>query len=96
MIGEQFAGGTNGKARVSLGDTSSDRFPRSRIIGHGRAITRVLAEAEHVAQTDATVLLLGETGTGKELLARVIHDRSSRRERAMVKVNCAALPSTLV
>ena len=66
------------------------------IIGQGPAINRVLRQAEQVAGTDATVLLLGETGTGKELLARAIHNLSPRRGRAMVKVNCAALPGTLV
>jgi PAS domain S-box-containing protein len=67
-----------------------------QIIGQGRAINRVLCQAEQVAGTDATVLLLGETGTGKELLATAIHNLSPRRERAMVKVNCGALPVTLV
>jgi PAS domain S-box-containing protein len=66
------------------------------IIGQGAAINRVLRQAEQVAGTDATVLLLGETGTGKELLASAIHNLSPRRSRAMVKVNCAALPGTLV
>jgi transcriptional regulator with GAF, ATPase, and Fis domain len=56
----------------------------------------VLIQAEQVAPTDATVLLLGQTGTGKELLARTIHFLSARRDRAMVTVNCAALPPTLI
>jgi formate hydrogenlyase transcriptional activator len=66
------------------------------IIGQGPAISRVLRQAEQVAGTDATVLLLGETGTGKELLATAIHNLSPRRERTMVRVNCGALPGTLV
>ncbi|WP_027715398.1 sigma 54-interacting transcriptional regulator [Desulfuromonas sp. TF] len=66
------------------------------IIGQSVAIRKVLLQVEQVANTDATVLLLGETGTGKELLARAIHNLSGRRARAMIKLNCAALPSTLI
>ena len=57
---------------------------------------KVLTEAEQVAGTDSTVLLLGETGTGKELLARAIHSMSLRKDRPLVTVNCAALPPTLI
>jgi PAS domain S-box-containing protein len=66
------------------------------IVGRSEAIRKVLSKAEQVAKTDSTVLILGETGTGKELLARAIHDLSNRKGRPMVKVNCAALPSTLI
>jgi formate hydrogenlyase transcriptional activator len=66
------------------------------VVGQSQAIRRVLMKAEQVAPTDSTVLLLGETGTGKELIARAIHRYSKRRDRLMVKVNCAALPATLV
>ena len=66
------------------------------IVGNSEAIRRVLKQAEQVGPTDSTVLLLGETGTGKELLARSLHDLSRRRARSMVKVNCAALPASLV
>jgi transcriptional regulator with GAF, ATPase, and Fis domain len=66
------------------------------IVGRSPAIQTVLARVAQVAPTPTTVLLLGETGTGKELLARAIHDRSPRRERTLVKVNCAALPPTLI
>jgi formate hydrogenlyase transcriptional activator len=66
------------------------------IVGESPALRRVLFQAEQVAPTDATVLLLGETGTGKELLARAIHFRSHRRARTLITVNCAALTSTLV
>jgi transcriptional regulator with GAF, ATPase, and Fis domain len=69
---------------------------RSEIIGNSEAIGEVLEQVEQVAGTDSTVLLLGETGTGKELFANVIHDLSPCRERAMIMVNCAAMPSTLV
>jgi len=66
------------------------------IVGRSPAIQTVLARVAQVAPTPTTVLLLGETGTGKELLAHAIHDRSPRRLRTLVKVNCAALPPTLI
>jgi len=66
------------------------------IVGQSSALRRVLEEVETVAPTDSTVLLLGETGTGKELIARAIHDRGRRRERALVKLNCSAIPSGLL
>jgi transcriptional regulator with GAF, ATPase, and Fis domain len=72
------------------------RYEHGQIIGQSQAIQRVLAEVEQVAGTPATVLLLGETGTGKELLATAIHDLSARRDRPLVRVNCAALPAALV
>ncbi|OGB91231.1 MAG: hypothetical protein A2Z31_07290 [candidate division NC10 bacterium RBG_16_65_8] len=68
----------------------------SDIVGNSPALKRVLSQVDHVAPTDATTLLLGETGTGKELLAHLIHRRSRRKDRAMVKLNCAALPPTLI
>jgi transcriptional regulator with GAF, ATPase, and Fis domain len=66
------------------------------IVGRSAALGRVLSQIEQVAPTDSPVLLLGETGTGKDLVARALHDRSRRRERPMVSVNCAALPPTLI
>jgi formate hydrogenlyase transcriptional activator len=66
------------------------------IIGESDALKYVLNRVEQVAKTDATVLLLGETGVGKELIARAIHEKSSRSDAPYVKVNCAALPETLV
>lgn len=65
------------------------------IIGRGVAIQTVLEQTELVAPTDASVLIVGESGTGKELVARAIHDRSRRRERPLVKVNCGAIPREL-
>ncbi len=66
------------------------------IVGESHALKRVLKQVETVAPTDATVLILGETGTGKELIARAIHSLSGRRERTFVKLNCAAIPSGLL
>jgi len=66
------------------------------IVGQSPAMKRILAEAEQVAITDSTVLILGETGTGKEMLARAIHKISTRKDRTMVIINCASLPPTLI
>lgn len=66
------------------------------IIGKSQAIQAVLEKVKSVAQTGATVLIVGETGTGKELIARAVHDYSHRKHRPLIKVNCAALPSGLV
>ncbi len=66
------------------------------IIGESRALKRVLKQVETVAREEATVLILGETGTGKELIARAIHELSPRRERTFVKLNCSAIPSGLL
>ena len=73
---------------------SDSRF--SEIIGTSAALRRVLQAVETVAPTDATVLLLGETGTGKEVIARAIHTLSRRSAQAFVKLNCAAIPTGLL
>ncbi len=66
------------------------------IVGSSRPLRRVLAQVAKVAPTDSTVLIFGETGTGKELIARAIHKRSKRAERAFIAVNCAAIPPSLI
>src|SRR5207244_5083924 len=66
------------------------------IVGESTVLRRVLKQVEAVAPTDSTVLILGETGTGKELIARALHDLSPRRERTFVKLNCAAIPTGLI
>jgi formate hydrogenlyase transcriptional activator len=67
-----------------------------QIIGNSTALKHVLQQVETVATSDSTVLLLGETGTGKELIARAIHDQSRRKQRTLVKLNCAAIPTGLL
>lgn len=66
------------------------------IVGSSPALQHVLAQVAKVAKTDSTVLILGETGTGKELIARAIHKRSQRSSRAFIRVNCAAIPQSLI
>jgi formate hydrogenlyase transcriptional activator len=66
------------------------------IVGESATLRRVLKQVEAVAPTDSTVLILGETGTGKELIARALHDLSPRRERTFVELNCAAIPTGLL
>jgi len=66
------------------------------IVGSSEALRKVLRQVTKVAPADSTVLLLGETGTGKELIARAIHKRSNRAERAFIAVNCAAIPPSLI
>src|SRR5262249_35244213 len=66
------------------------------IIGASTGLQAVLSRASKVAASDSTILITGETGTGKELIARTIHKRSARAERAFVSVNCAAIPQSLI
>jgi formate hydrogenlyase transcriptional activator len=71
-------------------------FKDNELIGKGHTFRAVLQQVEHVAPTDSTVLILGETGTGKGMIAHKIHQLSGRKDRPLVNVNCAALPATLI
>ncbi|MFO1475322.1 MAG: sigma 54-interacting transcriptional regulator [Verrucomicrobiota bacterium] len=89
------------KARLEAQNTYLQEEIRSEhnfgeIVGSSPALLEVLRQVEQIARIDSTVLILGETGTGKELIARAIHDRSPRRHRALVKVNCGAISAGLV
>lgn len=68
----------------------------NEITGNSKALNNVLTKVEQVVPTTATVLIQGETGVGKELIARAIHNRSDRKKRTLIKVNCASLPENLV
>jgi formate hydrogenlyase transcriptional activator len=82
--------------RLYLGPENNPEYRLEGIIGQSPAIQKVLEQVAIVAPTDATVLLHGETGTGKELVAHAIHNLSSRSERTFVRMNCAAIPSGLL
>jgi PAS domain S-box-containing protein len=84
------------RENVQLREVIESEHVDERIVGESQAIRRVLAEIETVAATDATVLISGETGTGKELVARMVHRLSRQAERPLVTVNCAALASSLI
>ncbi len=73
-----------------------EQFGNYGIIGRSRPMQDIIDRAERVAQTKSTVLITGETGTGKELVARAIHNRSAQRDMPLIKVNCAAIPETLL
>jgi len=89
-------GTLDGRNRVRSEEQVKDEAAFNGIIGSSPALKFVLADVERVAPTDSTVLILGETGTGKELIARAIHNLSARRGRPFVKVNCAAIPFDLL
>ena len=87
------------RARTGLRYLLSERdaeFDHYGIIGRSRPIRDVITRAEMVAESKSTILVTGETGTGKELVARAIHARSAQRNMPMIKVNCAAIPETLL
>src|SRR5260370_3050363 len=85
-------------AVATFGPVDQDRIPRrfEQIIGNSPALESVLEQVEQVAPTDSTVLIQGETGTGKELIARALHNLSSRCGRPFIKLNCAAIPFDLL
>ncbi len=82
--------------RLYLEEEIRTEYNFEEIIGNSSTLKRVLQEVETVAATDSTVLIYGETGTGKELIARAIHNLSPRRERTLVRVNCGAIPTGLL
>ena len=84
------------REKLYLEDEIRTEYNFEEIIGESAMLKRVLRQVETVAPTDSTVLIQGETGTGKELIARAIHNLSNRRERTFVKINCAAIPSGLL
>src|SRR5262245_7529814 len=84
------------KENLALREEIDQASMFEEIVGTSSALQRVLSNVAKVAPTDSTVLITGETGTGKELIARAIHKRSQRSERAFVTVNCAALPPSLI
>src|SRR6516165_6425534 len=84
------------KDELSLEEETRSEAEFEGIVGQSAALRQVLEQVETVAATDSTVLLLGETGTGKELIARALHLRSHRKARPLVKLNCAAIPSGLL
>lgn len=84
------------KDNVYLREEVKLLYEHGEIVGESEAIRRILVKAEQVAPTESTVLILGETGTGKDLLARAIHAMSKRSDRPLVTVNCASLPPSLI
>src|SRR5271165_1887284 len=97
LAGTSFPGVSRIEAdRFYLEPEISSEHGFEDIVGKSPAVRKVLEQAAIVAPTDSTVLLHGETGTGKELIARAIHNLSSRRERTFVRMNCAAIPSGLL
>jgi formate hydrogenlyase transcriptional activator len=82
--------------KLYLEDEIRTEFNFEEIVGESAALRGILQQVETVAGTDSTVLILGETGTGKELIARAIHNMSARRERTFVKLNCSAIPTGLL
>jgi len=84
------------KEKLYLEEEIQTAYNFEEIVGDSRALKLLLKEIQTVAATDSTVLILGETGSGKELIARALHNLSNRRERTFVKLNCAAIPTGLL
>jgi formate hydrogenlyase transcriptional activator len=84
------------KENIALKEEIDQASMFEEIVGSSEPLRRVLAHVARVARTDSTVLITGETGTGKELVARAIHKRSSRSGRAFIRVNCGAIPQSLI
>jgi formate hydrogenlyase transcriptional activator len=84
------------KEKLYLQEEIQTEYNFQEIVGESQTLRRVLKEVETVASTSSTVLVLGETGSGKELIARALHNLSDRRERTFVKLNCAAIPTGLL
>lgn len=84
------------KEKLYLEEEIQTGYNFEEIVGDSQALKRVLNQVRTVAATDSTVLILGETGSGKELVARALHNLSDRRERTFVKLNCAAIPTGLL
>src|SRR5205085_9121738 len=82
--------------KLYLEETIDTELGFGEIVDQSKALRSVLDQVARVAATDATVLILGETGTGKELVARAIHNVSMRSNNSFIKVNCAAIPSGLL
>ncbi|HZR30588.1 MAG TPA: sigma 54-interacting transcriptional regulator [Terriglobales bacterium] len=82
--------------KLYLEEEIRSEYNFTEIVGHSPVLQRILRQVKTVADTNATVLVLGETGTGKELIARAIHDLSRRRDQTFVKLNCAAIPTGLL
>jgi formate hydrogenlyase transcriptional activator len=93
---DEFSKDEFGAEKARLEDELPSEPSFEEIVGRSPALQRALRQVEVVAPTDSGVLIQGETGTGKELIAQAIHNRSSRRDRPFVKVNCAAIPSGLL
>jgi transcriptional regulator with GAF, ATPase, and Fis domain len=98
VVQEEVDGGVRGLGAdaVYLHEEARNRVEADQIIGDSTSLRVAMSRLEQVAPLDATVLLRGETGTGKELFARALHDRSRRRRRTLIRVNCAALPPSLI